>query len=153
MAPVSVPHVQAALKARARLDPAAGAGGRASAYLLNFGQPPRPHTLRIFKLGLPAKHVRRYFAFRLGCHGLPVDKGTFTGIPHDQRLCECCDMGVLGDERHFVFECPILDALRARYAHLFVRDLSLFSFVRQADLASIVMFVSRGLRLVCSSAA
>ena len=41
--------------------------------------------------------------FRLGAHKLPIEKGRWTRIPREERKCPTC--GVLGDERHVIYDC------------------------------------------------
>ena len=44
--------------------------------------------------------------FRLGSHRLPIETGRWRRIPRNERLCGVC--GVLGDEKHFLFECNVV---------------------------------------------
>ena len=39
--------------------------------------------------------------FRTGCHGLPKDIGSQTGVPRRQSLCQLCGADY-GDEMHLV---------------------------------------------------
>ena len=38
--------------------------------------------------------------------------GRYKSIPEEERLCTLCDMGVVEDEYHFVFYCPLYSDLR-----------------------------------------
>ena len=40
-------------------------------------------------------------------------------MPRQDRICMMCQQGVLGDEKHLVFECPALQDLRDRNKALF----------------------------------
>ena len=44
--------------------------------------------------------------FRLGSHNLPIEKGRWSRRRREERLCETC--GVLGDERHVIYECSLV---------------------------------------------
>ena len=57
--------------------------------------------------------------FRLGSHNLPIETGRWSRIKREDRLCRTCL--VLGDERHFLFNC--IDVVR-NPEHTFSRDLS-----------------------------
>ena len=57
--------------------------------------------------------------FRMGCHGLANDIGRRTGVPRLQRLCPRCDMHIVGDERHVIFECAALQPVRDKFPELF----------------------------------
>ena len=53
---------------------------------------------------LPA-HLRNSFIhFRTLNHKLPIEKGRHLDIPRAERKCELCNR--IGDEFHFLFECP-----------------------------------------------
>ena len=49
---------------------------------------------------------------RSGALPLAVEVGRYTGIPEEQRLCVVCDLGVVEDEFHFMFHCPMYNNLR-----------------------------------------
>ena len=36
-------------------------------------------------------------------------------MSRSERICHICDDGVIGDEIHFLFECPKLEDLRIKY--------------------------------------
>ena len=62
--------------------------------------------------------MQRFLRFRLGCHKLPRNAGCWLRVPRLDRFCTLCQQGVLGDEKHIVFECPALRDLRDRYDSL-----------------------------------
>ncbi len=68
-------------------------------------------------LNLGLKRTRTVLRFRMGAkYTLPVYN---RDIPERQeRLCQCCDCGALGDERHLLFECPATQGVRDKYVHL-----------------------------------
>ena len=39
-------------------------------------------------------------------------------VSRSERMCRICDEGVIGDEIHFLFECPKLEDLRIKYMAL-----------------------------------
>ena len=49
---------------------------------------------------------------RAGVLPLAVEVGRYKAIPEEERLCAVCDLGVVEDEFHFVFYCPVYDHLR-----------------------------------------
>jgi hypothetical protein len=64
------------------------------------------------------------------------------GIPERQeRVCQCCDSGVLGDERHVLLECRALQSVRDRHAHLFASPRMVKLFMWQADLYGVACFI------------
>ena len=44
---------------------------------------------------------------RLSSHSMPIETGRWTRVPRENRLCPNCN--VLGDERHFLYECNEID--------------------------------------------
>ena len=54
----------------------------------------------------------------------------------------------MGDEQHLVFECPILQHVRDRYARLFSGDHTMRLFMWQTDLLAVAKFLDECLDLV-----
>ena len=50
---------------------------------------------------------RDIIRFRLGSHSLPIETGRWTRTRRENRLCSDC--GVLGDERHAIYQCSNVD--------------------------------------------
>ena len=53
--------------------------------------------------------------FRTCNHQLAVEMGRYQDIPREDRSCTVCDSLVLGDEYHFILECPSLNLIRDKY--------------------------------------
>ena len=49
---------------------------------------------------------------RSGTLPLAIEVGRFRGLPEEERLCLLCDLGVIEDEFHFIFHCPLYNDLR-----------------------------------------
>ena len=58
-------------------------------------------------LPLTLAAMQRLLRFRTGCHGLPKDIGSQSGVPRHQRVCQICGTG-FGDEIHLVFQCAAM---------------------------------------------
>ena len=54
--------------------------------------------------------------FRMGAHRLNVEseRWKFPVIPRSQRICQCCNLGVVEDELHLLY-CPFYTDLRSQY--------------------------------------
>ena len=50
--------------------------------------------------------VELVIRFRLGSHKLPIETGRWSRTQRNQRLCKTC--GILGDEEHYIFHCPLI---------------------------------------------
>ena len=101
----------------------------------------------VLSLPLSAKCVRQLLRFRMGCHGLPRDTGSWARIPRADRVCALCGPASLGDEKHLVFECPHLQHIRDQYASLFHCS-TMKQFFWQDDIVSVAKFVSEGLKIM-----
>ena len=44
---------------------------------------------------------------RLSSHDLFIEKGRYTNIPREQRLCKFCNSGNIEDEKHFIIDCTL----------------------------------------------
>ncbi|MEE9190592.1 MAG: reverse transcriptase family protein [Candidatus Neomarinimicrobiota bacterium] len=53
--------------------------------------------------------------FRCSNHPLPIEMGRYDGSPREDRLCTKCDMHCIGDDFHFILQCPFFDTLRSKY--------------------------------------
>jgi hypothetical protein len=53
--------------------------------------------------------------FRCGNHRLPIATGRYQGIDKEDRLCPLCSNHQIGDEFHYLFECPSMTDERHMY--------------------------------------
>jgi hypothetical protein len=78
------------------------------------------------------RHFRNLLTrFRSGYHWLEICQGRYSKTPRDMRCCPNCT-GVIEDEHHALFDCPMYDDLRGKFSDLFHDDcrtlVKLFSF-------------------------
>ncbi len=126
---------------------AASAGVKLCTYLRWFAPPPGRGL--VLHIPVRAEQMNKFIRFRLGCHDLPVEVGRYAGVPRHSRLCLRCTLGAVGEEKHMVFECPAVAALRVQYAHLFgavIQDMQ--QFMWQDDRVGVVRFVLQALQLM-----
>ena len=64
---------------------------------------------------LPAHLAIAMCKFRTTNHRLPVELGRYSNIPRVERKCTKCQNDRVGDEFHFLFECPLLNIIRRKY--------------------------------------
>ena len=55
----------------------------------------------------------------LGAHTLPIEMGRRLRMALVARVCPLCPGMHVGDERHYVFECPAFHDIRLGFRHLF----------------------------------
>ena len=52
---------------------------------------------------------------RTSNHKLPIEKGRYINLPREERTCNLCNLSNIGDEYHFLLECPVLSDLRSKF--------------------------------------
>ncbi|MEW8548204.1 MAG: reverse transcriptase domain-containing protein, partial [Candidatus Thiodiazotropha sp.] len=62
--------------------------------------------LENYLLVLPKNTYIPLIKFRTANHKLPIEKGRWNNIPHEDRKCSLCNTNDIGDEFHYVFICP-----------------------------------------------
>ena len=62
-------------------------------------------------LSLPERLLYPALRFRTLNHRLPVQTGRWNNIPRDERLCNKCDTGDIGDEFHYVTLMSLIQGL------------------------------------------
>jgi hypothetical protein len=74
--------------------------------------------------------------FRAGSHWLEIQQGRFTRTDRALRLCKKCGSGSVEDENHMLFQCPVYQHVRVKYAELLesAHDLKSFSDATQTEL-------------------
>ena len=89
-------------------------------YFAWFLRPSQLKTVPYFELPLHISRVRLLMQFRMGSHALPVEQGRLAkpAIPRNLRRCTLCGTRALGDERHFVFDCPHFAHIRRQFRSL-----------------------------------
>ena len=61
---------------------------------------------------LQNKPSKRLCKFRTRNHNLPIETLCYIEIPREERKCSLCDSGMVGDEYHYLFQCPHLISAR-----------------------------------------
>ena len=82
---------------------------------------------------LPDMYIIALMKFRCCNHKLAIEQGRRTGTPREERLCSC-EMQTLGDELHFLLECPQYNAERLFIPRHFRTPISSYNFCRLLSL-------------------
>ena len=78
-----------------------------------------PCPVPYFEIAMPIS--RLLMQFRMGCHALPIEQTRLArpAIPRHLRRCTLCKTRALGDERHFLCDCPHFAHIRRRFCTLY----------------------------------
>jgi len=60
-------------------------------------------------------YVKIFFQFRTLNHKLPIQTGRIHSILRNERICQRCNLNLIGDEYHYLFECPFFTLQRNSY--------------------------------------
>ena len=89
--------------------------------------------------------MQRFLRFHTGCHGLPKDIGSKSGVPRHQRVCQLCGTG-FGDELHLVFECAAMADLRGHFPDIVEAHQTMQQFMWQPNLLQVARFLDAGMK-------
>ena len=69
-----------------------------------------------YELPMGIARLRALVQFRVGSHALPVEQGRYArpALPCHLRRCSLCSTQALGDELHYVFDCPHFSDIRSQ---------------------------------------
>jgi hypothetical protein len=105
---------------------------------------------------IPMAHVFSMARFRLGSHGLRVDRGRWEGGQHiscEDRTCKrCTSSSLVDDEYHVLFVCPSTASIRQDFSEVVQQcslgspELSLKALMAYPDVEIMASFVYRCLR-------
>ena len=104
---------------------------------------------------LPEHFKKALLQFRIGSHKLPVNNRKHFNVPRADRHCTHCDQSIMGDEIHFLYECPKLNNLRVKYMYSpdIRREPNVFNFVNimqtndPVTIGNLAKFILHGLKL------
>ena len=85
-----------------------------------------------------------FLRFHAGCHGLPKDIGSHTGVPWRQRLCQPCG-AEYGEEMHLVFECYGWADVREKFASISQERQTMQHFMWQPYMLQVAKFLDAGM--------
>ncbi len=96
-------------------------GVKLCTYQAWFARPTWARGRQFWQLPPSMPQLRAIVRLRLGSHTLPVETGSIAAppAPRQQRLCQCCDAGAPGDERHMLLECHGMSAVREAFPSMF----------------------------------
>ena len=142
-------HVWEGLHVFPRACPSSGA--KLCTYHHWFGRPGKFHGVPYYDLPLSVTRLRAIMQFRMGSNGLPIEQGRSVRprLPRHLHPCTLCRTLSVGDERHYLFECPELHMTRAQHSSL-LHDAqgSMRSLVWHKNQAAVSQFLAAALHRV-----
>ena len=88
--------------------------------------------------------------FRTINHTLPIEVGRYSGRPRFTQNCDKCNIDELGDEFHFLLQCPALSDLRKTYLPIYCQNrpsTHKFESIMSSDAIHINIKLARYIRL------
>ena len=67
------------------------------------------HKFENYLISLPPKLMKHFIYYRLGNNRLPIETGRWAGLDRHLRKCMLCTSNTIGDEFHYIYECPYFD--------------------------------------------
>lgn len=73
-------------------------------------------TLEPYHYRIHEKHFKIALSrFRLSSHDLEIERGRYSNIPREDRICKLCSLNVVESAYNFLLVCPLYIDLRRKY--------------------------------------
>lgn len=94
-----------------------------------------------YVFGLHRSQRRHFSKLRISNHHLDIESGRYTRpiTPREQRLCRSCNMNRIGDEIHFLLQCPYFHNERLT---MFNKLSTFFSIRSQIDFKTFITLMN-----------
>ena len=90
---------------------------------LNYRAMTESKHLQKYLLTLPSQYMYAMCKFKCSNHRMPIVSGRYANVSVDERKCELCELNdhynQIGDEFHYLFNCPFFREDRVRYMKRF----------------------------------
>ena len=108
-----------------------------------FARPVQRHARSLLDIPVSAACMKDLLRFCMGCHRLPRDEGSWArpAVPRLERICQLCASGTVGNEKHLIFECLVLQCLTEQWSHLFEGPQTMQAFMWQDDPIGVAKYV------------
>ena len=73
------------------------------------------HKFEKYLILLPPRLLQKLICFRLCNNRLPIETGRWRGTDHNLRKCNLCYLNLVGDEFHYLLECPFFSDERKTF--------------------------------------
>ena len=79
------------------------------------------HKFEKYLTLLPPRLLQILICFRLCNNRLPIETGRWRGTDHNLRKCNLCNLNLIGDEFHYLLECPFFNDERKTFLSIINR--------------------------------
>ena len=106
--------------------------------------------LQEYLLRLPSQYMYAICKFKCANHRMPIVEGRYANVEVDNRTCNLCNLNPkeIGDEFHYLFNCPFFKVDRVRYIKRFFytnpnmfKMTQLFNYVNYKEMLNLGKFV------------
>ena len=106
--------------------------------------------LQEYLLRLPSQYMYAICKFKCANHRMPIVEGRYANVDVDNRTCNLCNLNPkeIGDEFHYLFNCPFFREDRVRYIKRFFytnpnmfKMTQLFNYVNYKEMLNLGKFV------------
>ena len=115
---------------------------------LNYRAMTESKHLQNYLLYLPSQYMYAFCKFKCANHRMPIVSGRYANIDVDHRKCDLCDLNQIGDEFHYLFNCPFFREDRVRYMKRFFyispnmyKMTQLFNYVNNREMLNLAKFI------------
>ena len=86
---------------------------------INYTSMTAQRKMQRYLSNLPSQYIYVTCKFKCSNHKMPIVTGRYQNIPIDDRKCTLCEQNDIGDEFHYLLECPFFQEDRVRYIKRF----------------------------------
>ena len=115
---------------------------------LNYRAMTESKHMHNYLLNLPSQYMYAFCKFKCANHRMPIVSGRYANIAVDHRKCDLCDLNEIGDEFHYLFNCPFFREDRVRYIKRFFyispnmyKMTQLFNYVSNKEMFNLAKFI------------
>ena len=82
---------------------------------INYQAMSKVKKMQNYLLKLPKRYAYALCKLKCGNHHMPIVTGRYSKVPINERKCNLCQCGDIGDEFHYLLKCPFFEAARTKY--------------------------------------
>ena len=92
-----------------------------------------------------SKHERSLLAqLRYGILQIQLETGRYCNEKREDRLCKICNGGVVEDQDHFVWHCPVYNEIRDKFVQFIKNHTPTWDYLNEIDKFVLLLGTSSG---------